>query len=786
MTRNISLLFSGLVIVIAVAIATTGMTQAASTLFGGASMGPDHVILVSDTASATTTDDFSGVRFDDAVGVPFMSLTNLSSSYDVTDDDCGGGAPRFQIQVDTNGDNISDGNVHVAFGPSPSFTNCLPGWQTTGNMIGNNDAGRYDYSAFGGSPFTTYSNMPASVASGTVRNISIVVDAGWSADASNGDGEQTILIDNVAINSTTYSFDPAPVTVTIVKYVDGTHATAVNAEGQSFPMQSCWSATNIGAGCGSYSLAPASYEAQTASMSSGADYSTNEDMSGSSVGADCAAGKPFALVGYSTGESEVQAATSTVSTTSPSFTNITTNKYVIVWNTDCTPELTVTKIVINDNGGTATTSDFTLFIDGATTTSGIATSTTAGTHVVSETQNGNYTGAFGGDCDSNGNVTLAAGESKNCTITNNDNPPVATTSLKVHVLKYLDGVKATAALSSNFMFPMTATWQTANLDGGATTTGSYVLGNNHGGAPDQYGADTSPMDAPANYSTSEVTATSSGMVLPIGAACETGKYRLLGYKASATSFADAAAQPISSSSPSFWSLNSDRYVIVLNETCGSTPPPPPPTPVGCTATSTPAGYTRVDGTSGNDSVTLAPNTYFVGNGGNDKVKGPDGNYIICTGSGNDKITLGNGTAAIDAGNGNNDIKHGNGDTTVTTGSGNDSIKTGNGAISIDAGSGNNKVTTGNGSGSIMTAGGNDTVETGDGDHTVTTGAGNDKIETGQGNDTIDAGSGNNKVKSGGGTDSLTALSGNDKFDGGSGTDTCSADGGNNTVVNCEL
>lgn len=583
---------------------------------------------------------------------------------------------------------------------------------------------------------------------------------GTAVPATAGNG---FIFDNLSLMS---GPTPPPVTVTIVKYVDGVHADTNSAEGQSFPMASCWSATNIGAGCGNFSLAPVGfnnpnpYEATTADMTAGADYSINEVTGGPVVGADCSTGQPFRLVGYTTGDSLSAAQSGTPTTTSPAFTNITSDTFVIVWNQDCTPKLTVTKIVVNDNGGTATTSDFTLFIDNATTSSGVATTTTVGAHVVSETANPNYSSTIGGDCDAQGNVTLAAGESKNCTITNDDIPPL----LKVHILKYLDGVKATAASSSNYQFPMESTWKTANLNGSATSTGNYVLGNNHGGAADQYGADTASMQSPANYATHELT---GGVNQPIsaGAACVTGQYRLVGYSTSATSFAAAASSTISTSTPEFFGLTSDQYVIVWNEKC--VPPPPPPSPIAaCNSQTPPPGYTLLNGSAGHDKVTLTPGTMFVGHGGNDKVTGPDGNYIICLGNGHDKVTLGNGNADIDAGGGNNTVVTGNGNGSIYAGVDNDKITTGTGNHTINAGEGNN------------------TIITGDGTQNVTTLSGVDKITTGNGSDTIAAGEGNNKVKAGGGADTITAGAGNDTVDGGAGTDSCNAGGGINNVSNC--
>ena len=94
-----------------------------------------------------------------------------------------------------------------------------------------------------------------------------------------------------------------------------------------------------------------------------------------------------------------------------------------ITNNDQGATLTVTKIVVNDNGGTAVVADFPLFIDGSGVTSGVANNVTPGNHTVSETGLAGYTGVIGGDCAANGTVTIALGQAKNCTITNDDNSP---------------------------------------------------------------------------------------------------------------------------------------------------------------------------------------------------------------------------------------------------------------------------------------------------------------------------------------------------------------------------
>jgi len=102
------------------------------------------------------------------------------------------------------------------------------------------------------------------------------------------------------------------------------------------------------------------------------------------------------------------------------------SKTCTITNADQPAMLTVTKIVNNNQGGSAEVADFPLFIDTTSVTSGVATKVTPGAHVVSETSQTGYTGVISGDCDANGNVSVALGESKSCIITNDDEPGTLT------------------------------------------------------------------------------------------------------------------------------------------------------------------------------------------------------------------------------------------------------------------------------------------------------------------------------------------------------------------------
>ena len=137
------------------------------------------------------------------------------------------------------------------------------------------------------------------------------------------------------------------------------------------------------------------------------------------------------------------------------------NATCTITNNDVAPTLKVIKSVNNTHGGGKGESDFSLHVKSSGTDvsgspqAGSATGTTytlsAGSYVVSEDSVAGYSGTFSGDCDSSGNVTLVVGDTKSCTITNNDVAP------KLYVIKHVvndNGGTATAnqwnlAVSSN-------------------------------------------------------------------------------------------------------------------------------------------------------------------------------------------------------------------------------------------------------------------------------------------------------------------------------------------------
>lgn len=421
----------------------------------------------------------------------------------------------------------------------------------------------------------------------------------WHVRAVDGAGNSTPWTApwNVIVDNT-----PPDVTVTIVKYINGEHATADNTDGASFPMHAIFPG-----GEGNYSLGttgfnnPNAYEATTSNMPWGSDYSTYEITSVSGpvypTGAECPVGS-FRLAGYRVGNTLEDAETAALSTTTPAFDGLMTSKYVIVENEPCLPdesqiiqptdgeetsgstELEAYYLDENADGndgvqwavraGTCAAGTNTVFgnVDGKNTPftwNGMNFYATIDTTQVAD---GSYCFVFNPTEDGgNANQRLT----RAFTINNPDPVPTVT----MHIYKYLSDGEAEALIPNDtiitYHFPMSASWSAVNIGSGS---GSYTLGNDHGHPSEgfNYTASTSVMSAPADYATHEVTTSEneSSLVLPSDALCQPGMYKLLGYRTGET-LAAAEVATLSTTTPSFTGITSDRHIIVVNKKCGNVP-----------------------------------------------------------------------------------------------------------------------------------------------------------------------------------------------------------------------
>jgi uncharacterized repeat protein (TIGR01451 family) len=166
-------------------------------------------------------------------------------------------------------------------------------------------------------------------------------------------------------------------------------------------------------------------------------------------------------------------------------------KTCTITNTSIKPGLTVIKTVVTNNGGTATVGTFTLHVtdsEESTTdvTSGVSNDLVAGTYTVSESGGpaGGYHATFGGDCNSQGSVTLGVGETKVCTIVNDDVAPSLT------LVKEVNKTHGGTAVASDWTLTATGNQDNPTVisdDGGVSSgpnfqAGTYTLSESDGPA----------------------------------------------------------------------------------------------------------------------------------------------------------------------------------------------------------------------------------------------------------------------------------------------------------------
>ena len=177
----------------------------------GEKPNPWAVRLTSHLDTTTGNITFGGVAYQPRPGTfQFDDVYYFGTDFKIVTGDCGAGSPRFQLNIDTNGDGTFDGNIFVYIGPSPAFTACDPlqtiGWQSTGNLVGNNDPCRYDTSQIvSGTQCNTYNGTQTVLSAfpnHQIIGMQLVIDSGWWPPFAITSPPQTqvIDVDKVIIN----------------------------------------------------------------------------------------------------------------------------------------------------------------------------------------------------------------------------------------------------------------------------------------------------------------------------------------------------------------------------------------------------------------------------------------------------------------------------------------------------------------------------------------------------------------------------------------------------------
>jgi len=154
------------------------------------------------------------------------------------------------------------------------------------------------------------------------------------------------------------------------------------------------------------------------------------------------------------------------------FANAMANKFQQIIQ----PKLTVIKHVINDNGGTMTADKFSITVTGTNVapsatfpgaeSPGTTVTLDAGSYSVDETAVAGYTKTLGADCSG----TIANGESKTCTITNDDNVVTVATTIATTITSITTTTISTATATTSTL--STSTFASTSYS--TTTAGNTV------------------------------------------------------------------------------------------------------------------------------------------------------------------------------------------------------------------------------------------------------------------------------------------------------------------------
>ena len=159
----------------------------------------------------------------------FKDINALSTDYRRWDGDCGGGSPRFEIGLDTNGDGVLDGSIFVYLGPLYNFTNCSREWENTGNLISIGGDYRWDLTQFRGLFYSSYRDAIGLLGEAVICYIILVVDGSWYPYIIAPFGQpynQIFQFDRVRVNNDVYNANQA---VSFTK-AEGPSITRLNLE----------------------------------------------------------------------------------------------------------------------------------------------------------------------------------------------------------------------------------------------------------------------------------------------------------------------------------------------------------------------------------------------------------------------------------------------------------------------------------------------------------------------------------------------------------------------------
>jgi hypothetical protein len=215
------------------AFANTGAPPGPPQFFSGVNPGcPDAV---TSSGNATTVNPnaaqltsvcygYGGVNVNFPAATTFSQLTDLSTNYTMTQGTCGGGAPRFEVD-------LTDGDFFTVYFGTPPYGGCLANTFSSTSAVSNGISSAGWFVDYSNTP-ETYAQVEATYGSQALADVQIIEDAGWSQPPNYA---QQVLIQNWNVNGTSFFSVNQPTSTAQCK--NGGWQNYTDANGTSFKNQ---------------------------------------------------------------------------------------------------------------------------------------------------------------------------------------------------------------------------------------------------------------------------------------------------------------------------------------------------------------------------------------------------------------------------------------------------------------------------------------------------------------------------------------------------------------------
>lgn len=143
-----------------------------------------------------------GVNGGDGTAKTFDGLKDVETQFNVTQGACAAGSPYWVIHVvDPKSKNTQSLLVHFDTSHDP-YGGCDPGTHQEGNIIADPTTGWFD--GYHANAPSTYSQVEQKYGTWALKNVEVVVEAGYAQNGPLNPNVQQVLLQNLKINSASY------------------------------------------------------------------------------------------------------------------------------------------------------------------------------------------------------------------------------------------------------------------------------------------------------------------------------------------------------------------------------------------------------------------------------------------------------------------------------------------------------------------------------------------------------------------------------------------------------